>query len=294
MIDYGPEGRHIPEGPEIFVASKMLGQSICGVPIVGVSIGSTSRYASSPPKGYARFCESVTRLSQFRIESVNVHGKFMWWSFRDAAGFIDTMLLCTHGMSGRWFICDHADVKTLRHVVVSFDLQDGRSVVFVDPRHFGTIRFGNASDVLDTTAALGDDIRFLNTASSISFVSSLMKARSKTVCEALMDQYIIAGIGNYIKAEVLWRVKLSPWRIVRDITPREFSALQWAIVDVFEIAVASRGASFSTHLNPDGKKGQKADFFQVYGKKFDPNGFQISRQKTPDGRVTHWVVGVQV
>lgn len=268
-------------------------EKICGVPIIDVRIGQTSRYAVEAPKGFEHFLEVSKLLRRFCVEAVNAHGKFMYWAFSDANGLYDTTMLVTHGMSGRWLICQHADVGALRHVVISFDFADGRSAAFIDPRHFGTIRFGDMSNVYAVLHGLGDDIRHLNVVQMKAFVSAFMRVRSKTISEALMDQSVIAGVGNYMKAEVLWKVKMSPWRVVRDISEAEYSALLWAIVDVFELAVASRGATFKTHLNPDGEVGKMADFFQVYGKKLDPNGLTVVKQLTPDGRNSWWVPGWQ-
>lgn len=268
--------------------------SIEGIPIVGVRIGPSSRYAERPPQDFERFKHVSSHLTRFCVGGVMTHGKFMHWSFADVAGWFDISMLVTHGMSGRWLICGHADVQALKHVVIAIDLADGRSAVFVDPRHFGTIRFGRARDVRDVIDRLGDDVRHLSVMQTSVFVNTLlMKARSKTICEALMDQSVLAGIGNYLKAEVLWKAKMSPWRVVRDITSTEFTGLMCAIIDTYEIAVRARGASFKTHLNPDGSPGQMVDFMQVYGKELDPNGLAVVRQKTPDGRTTWWVPGLQ-
>jgi formamidopyrimidine-DNA glycosylase len=111
--------------------------------------------------------------------------------------------------------------------------------------------------------------------------------------EVLMNQSLIGGIGNYIKAEVLYIAGISPHRLVGTLSDNEFSALNKATLNVVRSSYARRGATISTYKDIDGDEGDFKFYFRVYGRSTCENGFPVVSETTKDKRTTHWVPQIQ-
>ncbi len=109
----------------------------------------------------------------------------------------------------------------------------------------------------------------------------------------MMNQKVVAGIGNYIKAEALYRAKISPHRTVESLSDEELHNLYRCSLWVIKASYEARGATIRNYEMPDGSKGDFKFNFQVYAQETDPDGRIVIRDKTPDGRTTHWVKEIQ-
>ena len=125
------------------------------------------------------------------------------------------------------------------------------------------------------------------------FTESLDKKPHWSLAKALMNQSIICGVGNYVKAEALYKAKLSPWRTVGSLSGKEMRVLNDAIKMVLRQSYVAQGASLQNYVSYDGVEGEAVFEFLVYGRKKDPCGYDVVREKTDDGRTTHWVPEVQ-
>ena len=108
-----------------------------------------------------------------------------------------------------------------------------------------------------------------------------------------MDQSVVAGIGNYVKAESLYLSQISPHRTVESLSEAEVFRLNNAVQAVLKEAYKRGGASIQTYKDFDGKEGQYSRKFAVYNQKKDPYGNDVHKDKTEDGRTTHWVPAIQ-
>ena len=129
--------------------------------------------------------------------------------------------------------------------------------------------------------------------SHIKFADRIRKKESWSIVKAIMDQSVIAGVGNYVKAEALWRSELSPHRNVSSLTDVEANTLNESIKNVLRESYENGGATIRSYKQFDGSSGQYARRFAVYNQKYDPDGHEVVREKTQDGRTTHWVPQVQ-
>ena len=109
-----------------------------------------------------------------------------------------------------------------------------------------------------------------------------------------MDQSVIAGVGNYVKAEALWLARLSPHRAVSSLSDHDKKVLNHSIQTVLRESFQNGGATLRTYKNFDGSEGQYSSRFAVYNQSTDPDGNEVVKEKTDDGRTTHWVPNVQV
>lgn len=256
------------------------------------------RYAVNPPVGMDDFIRAlwVDGVNDARIESIDVKGKFMHWRFTNGWS-----LWCTYGMTGGWETT--RDPKHCAFELYHCDSGSGLVAVngalglyFNDQRHFGTLKFINDPTRELTRrklATLGPDM--LNDPPGAEAFSARLQARAgrRTLTEALMDQSVMSGVGNYVKAEALYEARLGPHRLVRSLSGREQEALRGAIVSVMRRAYDGGGATIATYRKPDGSTGEAQRRFLVYGHDKDPIGNPVTNETTPDGRTTWWVPSLQ-
>lgn len=238
---------------------------------------SNSRYKGYSPK-LGKLNEFVA--SQAKVVSVNVHGKFMYWTFEN-----NWHMLCTFGMTGQWSpICG-------KHPCFVFEFHDGSSVYFNDPRHFGTIQFIRELKV-DKLSKLGWD-PLGGDSSKIRFVLNKCQKTSKPIGQLLMDQSLFSGVGNYIRAEALYLARMSPWRPSNTISEKDFILLCRSLIEVMNDSYNHQGATILTYKDAYGAEGKYSSCFKVYGQKTDPLGYTIIKEETPEGRTIHWCPSLQ-
>ena len=262
----GPECRRVFEGLHTMCANKKLEE----VQILG------GRFIKSPPVGL--------NLIKFpsRVTGGGVKGKFIWLELES-----EMSLWITLGMSGFWSIYQ----KPHSHIKLKFS--DGLELFFVDQRRFGTLKFATKSDLEKKLKTLGVDALNDLTASVYDTLRAFERVPNKTVAEALMNQQLFAGVGNYIKCEMLYRTKISPNRLVKDLTDTEIQMLwDWNKL-ISRASYRQGGASIRNYQQVTGETGSFTFDFEVYGKSLDPLGNKVVREKTRDGRTTHWVPSVQ-
>lgn len=266
----------MPEGPEVRRVYEDLRQSIGDSYITQLQVFG-GRFLKKRPTGL----DDV--ILPARVVGGGVKGKFMWLELETGS----TMWI-TLGMSGYW--STEAEV----HSHFGIGLDDARALYFVDQRRFGTIRFSsNRAELAKKIKSLGIDLLNDPEASLEEFANRLSKHKSKTICEALMNQSICAGIGNYIKCEVLYRSGISPLRPVEALSKSEISdILEWT-KRISKASYDQGGASIRNYRRVNGEAGDFVFEFEVYAQKTDPAGNAVVREQTPDGRTTHWVPSLQ-
>ena len=106
------------------------------------------------------------------------------------------------------------------------------------------------------------------------------------ITKALMDQSVIAGVGNYIKSDSLWLAGISPKRTAEELSDLELSALNRSIKHVMKESYQAGGATIDTYKDFNGENGENDDYgrkFLVYNQDTDPDGNVIERIWWPNG-----------
>lgn len=262
----GPECRRVYEG----LHNKCMGKKLTAVEVLG------GRFIKKPPVGLDQL--------QLPLEVVGggVKGKFIWLELEG-----EMTAWITLGMSGFWSIY----AKPHAHIKLVFD--DGLELFFIDQRRFGTFKFAPKVELAKKLNSLGIDPLNDRTLSMYNMLRAFEKVPNKPIVEVLMNQGIFAGIGNYIKCEVLYRSRVSPLKLVKDITDNELALLwNWTKL-IMDSAYTQGGASIRNYQQVTGETGSFVFEFEVYGKLMDPLGNRVVREKTSDGRTTHWVPSLQ-
>jgi formamidopyrimidine-DNA glycosylase len=271
----------MPELPEVARTATSLNQKIKNSQLTEMVIHSGRYSRHGEPKGF----EDLQADLPAKVEKVEFFGKLIVFTYTGKSGK-QWFMWNTLGMSGGW------RTEAAKHSHVELKTTHG-SVFFTDARNFGTIRITDSIEETKRKIKSVGPNHLNDVISDELFKTRLMKRSQSTLAEALMDQGLIGGIGNYIKAEVLYRAKLSPNRRVEELTDEDFSNLNKYTKKIVESSFQSRGASIRTYVNMDGEDGDFVFEFKVYGRKTCEAGYEVVREVTLDGRTTHWVPQIQ-
>lgn len=182
-------------------------------------------------------------------------------------------LLVHLGMSGRilisgdplgTFVHDHPAAQKHDHVV--FDIDNGARVTFNDPRRFG------AMDLLSTDGAdhhpLLRDIgpEPLSNAFNETYLIERLKGKKSAIKSVLLDQKVVAGLGNIYVCEALYRAGISPKRLAGKTAEKRLAALVPIIRQVLDEAINAGGSSLRDFRQADGELGYFQHSFNVYGR----------------------------
>jgi len=164
----------------------------------------------------------------------------------------------------------HERPQHLTHDHVVFHMSSGASIAFNDPRRFGSMKLvlRGELDAEPLLRALGPEP--LGNAFDAAMLARACRAKKTSLKAALLDQRVVAGLGNIYVCEALWRARLSPKRRASTIASRtgepneRARALVQGIRDVLEDAIAAGGSSLRDHRRTDGELGLFQHQFAVY------------------------------
>lgn len=171
------------------------------------------------------------------------------------------------GMSGRWRI-DPDDIGKHDHLVL--ETGEGRVLSLNDARRFGSVDLVD-SDRLESWppfAALGPEP--LGPDLTPKLLAAAFKGRIAAVKLLLLDQRIVAGLGNIYVCEALYRARVHPARAGGRVKPGELKLLVPAIKAVLEESILAGGSTLRDYARPDGELGYFAKDFAVYGREGEP------------------------
>lgn len=260
----------MPELPEVETVRRGLEPAMTGAVIAKASVNRPDLRWPFPDN-------MAGRLTGQKVMGLRRRSKYI---LMDLAG--GETLLVHLGMSGRMTVSGdplgqfaHSHPQAEKHDHVVFDMDNGVRVTFNDPRRFG------AMDLLETATAdahkllcdigpepLGNDF-------NETYLVEQLKSRKTPIKSALLDQKIVAGLGNIYVCEALYRAGISPKRHVNKISALRIAALVPIIREVLSEAIEAGGSSLRDFRQADGELGYFQHSFDVYGREGEPC-------KTPD------------
>ena len=245
----------MPELPEVESVRRQLAPELTGRVIDAV-------WADDHPE--QRFSDVDAAVGR-RIEDVRRRGKYLLLTATSELVEGDEAELVLHlGMTGSFRFADGPDHPELGHVRAWFALDDGRYLLFNDPRRFGRVSVVPAGDhrSIPTLSSLGPEP--LGEDFTAAHLADALGRTTATVKAALLGQRVVAGVGNIYADESLWRARIHPRsrRVGRDRAAR----LHAAVVDVIRGAVQREGTTFRDYQMVNGQSGRNADFLDVYGR----------------------------
>jgi formamidopyrimidine-DNA glycosylase len=275
----------MPEGPELRHSRDVLRNIVMGKNMTRLLSTISGRYKEKSPEGL----EEIRKDLPLKIESIDVKGKFMWWTLK---GHTKTWyMFSTYGMSGQWSLTSgkHSAFIIEYNDDGSFVSKDQQKIFFNDQRRFGTIKFiPNKQTLTKKLTSLGPDILDHSSMTSEIFAERILKKPNRTISEALMDQGCISGCGNYLKAEALYRAAISPKRVVVELSSNEIIKLHEELIAAAHESYTDQGASIRTYRTVDGDKGNAQFYFRIYNQKKCMLNHDVLREETADGRTSWW------
>lgn len=189
------------------------------------------------------------------------------------------------GMSGRMavyaagksrklgtFVYDAAPdgAGTGKHDHVVFETDAPARIVFTDPRRFGLMTLVPSETLENDRLFDGLGVEPLSNHFHADFLAAALKGKKTPIKSALLDQRIIAGIGNIYACEALFRARISPKRLAGKVRATEIPVLADAIKAVLTEAIAAGGSTLRDHRTPDGNLGYFQHRFRVYDREGEP------------------------
>ncbi|WP_036263346.1 bifunctional DNA-formamidopyrimidine glycosylase/DNA-(apurinic or apyrimidinic site) lyase [Methylocapsa aurea] len=257
----------MPELPEVETVRRGLEPAMVGARLIGVD--------QRRPDLRFPFPENfAARLIGRRVEALARRAKYL------LADLDDGEVLVMHlGMSGSFRIEDpgaepnpvSGPTKNAAHDHILFKLSTGARIVYNDPRRFGFMQLIARADLASHPLFRHVGIEPLGNELDGAALALLFKGRATSLKAALLDQSLIAGLGNIYVCEALHRAGLSPRRAAGSLARKDGGPnarahlLARVIRDVLEEAVAAGGSSLRDHRQTDGALGYFQHNFRVYG-----------------------------
>jgi formamidopyrimidine-DNA glycosylase len=243
----------VPELPEVETIRRQLAPALEGRRIVDTDVRDP------------RWCEPAPReaiedaLRGRTIERTGRRGKYLILSLED-----DVHLVMHLRMTGNLFLSD--DAEDPPHLRVAVTLDDGRRLLFVDVRRFGTGDVLLGGDALDDYFESRLGVEPLGADFTADALRALARGRKQPVKAFLLNQERIAGVGNIYADEALFRAKIHPLRPVGTLKRPQIEALREGVIDALELGIDSKGASIDDYRHVDGARGSFQDRFLVYSR----------------------------
>ncbi len=249
----------MPELPEVETVRRGLAIVMEGQIIAGVTVN-RSDLRRPLPEGFARRLQGVT------VKALRRRAKYL---IMELSG--GDALLIHLGMSGSMVIDPGGGGGGLRnsygpHEHVVFDMGNGARVRFSDPRRFGLMDL-TPLDALDSHPLLAD-LGPEPTGADFTGarLAGLLRNKRTPIKAALLDQRLVAGLGNIYVSESLFQAGLSPRRSARTVQGGRAERLAASVRSVLAEAIAAGGSTLRDHVAPSGEIGYFQHSFKVYGR----------------------------
>jgi len=255
----------VPELPEVETVRRGLEPVITGRRILRADVRRAGLRWPFPER-------MAERLTGRRVEALRRRSKYLLADLDGGATLIAHL-----GMSGRMLVSGatvgafhHALAAPQKHDHVVLDFEEGARVTLNDARRFGAMDLWPTGDLEAHRLLAGLGPEPLGNAFDAAVLTRRLEGRVTPVKSVLLDQKVVAGLGNIYVCEALWRAGVSPLRLARDVSPREAEDLVIAIRAVLAEAIEAGGSSLRDHRQADGELGYFQHSFAVYGREDEP------------------------
>lgn len=267
----------MPELPETETIARDLDQEIAGARIARVTVTREDVLREVDARAFARRVSGTTIERAWRRAKLVVLDLSSGDRIVVQPRFTGALLIDAGALPDR----------ERQYSTLALALDDGRAVHYRDIRRLGTVALMSADRFANYAGALG--VEPLDPSFTAEHLSALLRGRRQAIKKVLMDQRLIAGIGNIYANEALWRARIDPSRIAAEVSAGEAALLRDEIVDVLTASIAARGTSFRDYRDAKGERGSFAEQLAVYGRGGEPClrcGHPLIDTQAIDGRTT--------
>ena len=244
----------MPELPEVETVIRGMQPALEGKKLINVEARCDSlRWRI--PKNFA------DRLRGRRVINIARRAKYILWYLDD-----ETVMILHLGMSGRISITAKRPSRIEKHDHLIFTTEEGTVIRFNDARRFGMVDLSVSDSVLQhrLLKQLGPE-PLSNDFTELSFRQKL-RSKKTSIKNALLDQRVVAGLGNIYVCESLFRSNISPRRLALNVKGKRLKNLSINIREVLNEAILAGGSSLRDHAQTNGDIGYFQHNFMVYGR----------------------------
>jgi formamidopyrimidine-DNA glycosylase len=279
----------LPELPEVETVMRGLAPAMIGQTVESVSF-SDYRLRFPYPDGLRQ------HLQKARVEQLSRRGKYICVLLSN-----EVSLIVHLGMSGSYRIEDQGTVSQEKHDHMVLGLSNDKVITYNDPRRFGFVDlvFGDPEQIYKPFTKMGPEP--LSDEFDANMLYGSLKRGRSSIKQVLLDQSIVAGLGNIYVCEALYRSGIHPTRKAGSVSLARLKLLVGNIRDVLVEAIQSGGSSLKDHKGVDGTMGYFQHHFDVYGREGEFCGYEACRAQskpcvkrvTQAGRSTFYCVNTQ-
>jgi formamidopyrimidine-DNA glycosylase len=244
---------NMPELPEVETMKRILKKELVGLTFKEVNI-SYARHIQMDPE------EFTSKIIGQKILSFSRKGKYLIFNLTS-----DLCMIVHFRMEGRFYFVEELEPNLTPYVHVYFKLDNGKYLLYSDSRKFGVIYLENNKDIYDRPplSNVGKEPWDIKNAD---YLLEQYKNKSYVIKLGLLDQTVIAGLGNIYADEVLFRSKVSPFKLARNLTYQEAERLLKNSIDILDEAIERGGSTIRTYHPAQGVSGKMQLELQAYGR----------------------------
>lgn len=263
----------MPELPEVETIRRSLLPILVGRKIKQVEIFNDVVIESNNP-------DDFVALAGAEVTDINRRGKYLLFDILQGG---QRLVMVAHmRMTGK-LLFDSAARPAAKHEHVRFLFDDGSQLVFEDMRRFGRLWLVKPAELHNVSGLNTLALEPLDDEFTVEyFTENLQRKKRSNAKGTLLDQHIVAGLGNIYVDEVLFAAGVHPERKVSTLTHEEICDLVAAMKRILSTAIENRGTTFRDYVDGNNEKGDMQNFLQVFqreGEKCPRCGETIKRIK---------------
>lgn len=256
----------MPELPEVETTVRGLQKRIIGKTII--DFWSNHKKAIKKPKTFSSFEKGIIGE---KVKEIRRIGKNIIIHLNSGKVLLIHQKMTGHLLIGKWefengkFISKNKSFEDRynQYIHHMFYFKDGTMMAFSDLRKFAKIELYSEKEFIKA------DVNFLGPDPftedfNVKYLKEVFSKKRTPIKKGLMEQELIAGIGNIYADEILWETKINPLKIASELSEKEIKNVIKATRKILNKGIESGGDSFSDYRNIDGEKGSFENFKKVY------------------------------
>ncbi len=257
----------MPELPEVETIRKDLSGFVLNKKITSTDILLLRLIKSNP-----RQFKNILKNNSFK--NIKRVGKLLIFELKETPG---SFLLVHLKMTGQLIYCSKKNIiagghdlpkiqncKASKYSYIIFNFQNGSKLFFNDMRTFGALKIVNSFELVEIVNKYG--IEPLQKNFKLNALSKIIKKRNLSIKALLLNQNLVAGIGNIYADEILFRAGVLPDRISKTLSSIEIKKIFQSSLVIIRQAIKSRGTTFNNYVDARGKQGSFVKKLKVYGR----------------------------
>lgn len=244
----------MPELPEVETVCRGLSQNINGRKIIHAENTRPNLRIPFP-------ADFSSHLEGKKVTAIKRRAKYILITLDD-----DTVIIAHLGMSGKMIVYDNFQNERKKHDHAIFRFDNGKEVVFNDPRRFGLITFSDIASLKNHKLLASLGVEPLEDEFSGKELFHLFKGKTTPVKHAIMDAALVVGVGNIYACEALFRSGIAPTKKSGEISSEKCNLLAQNIKDVLHESIISGGSTLRDYVQSSGESGYFQHNFAVYGR----------------------------